>query len=67
VLQEADQMVVQGELDEYLPLPTGFDQIDRIIGGGLRKTELVLLGGPQGIGKTINDHSPSDVAQPGAQ
>jgi replicative DNA helicase len=53
VLKEADQMVVQGELDEYLPLPSGFDQIDRIIGGGLRRTELVLLGGPQGIGKTI--------------
>jgi replicative DNA helicase len=53
VLKEADQMVVQGELDEYLPLPTGFDQIDRIIGGGLRRTELVLLGGAQGIGKTI--------------
>ncbi len=53
VLKEADQMVVKGELDEYLPLPTGFDQIDRIIGGGLRRTELVLLGGPQGIGKTI--------------
>ena len=53
VLKEADQRVVQGELDEFLPLPTGFDQIDRIIGGGLRRTELVLLGGPQGIGKTI--------------
>ncbi len=53
VLKEADRMVVKGELDEYLPVPTGFDQIDRIIGGGLRKTELVLLGGPQGIGKTI--------------
>jgi replicative DNA helicase len=53
VLKEADQMVVQGELDEYLPIPTGFDQIDRIIGGGLRRTEMVLLGGPQGIGKTI--------------
>ncbi len=53
VLKEADRMVVQGELDEYLPIPTGFDQIDRIIGGGLRRTELVLLGGPQGIGKTI--------------
>jgi replicative DNA helicase len=53
VLKEADRMVVQGELDEYLPVPTGFDQIDRIIGGGLRRTELVLLGGPQGIGKTI--------------
>ena len=46
-------MVVQGELDEYLPIPTGFDQIDRLIGGGLRKTELILLGGAQGIGKTI--------------
>jgi replicative DNA helicase len=46
-------MVVQGELDEYLPIPTGFDQIDRLIGGGLRRTELVLLGGAQGIGKTI--------------
>jgi replicative DNA helicase len=53
VLKEADQMVVKGELDEYLPVPTGFDQIDRIIGGGLRRTEMVLLGGPQGIGKTI--------------
>lgn len=53
VLREADQMVVQGELDEYLPVPTGFDQIDRLIGGGLRRTELVLLGGAQGIGKTI--------------
>jgi replicative DNA helicase len=53
VLKEADRMVVQGELDEYLPVPTGFDQIDRLIGGGLRKTELSLLGGPQGIGKTV--------------
>ncbi len=53
VLKEADRMVVQGELDEYLPVPCGFDQIDRLIGGGLRKTELVLIGGPQGIGKTI--------------
>ena len=53
VLREADRMVVQGELDEYLPIPCGFDQIDRLIGGGLRRTELVLLGGAQGIGKTI--------------
>ena len=52
-LKEADQMVVQGELDEYLPIPCGFDQIDRLIGGGLRRTELVLLGGAQGIGKTV--------------
>jgi len=53
VLREADQLVVQGDLDAYLPVPTGFDQIDRLIGGGLRRSELVLLGGAQGIGKTI--------------
>lgn len=53
VLNEANRMVVEGELDDFLPVPTGFDQIDRMIGGGLRKSELVLLGGAQGIGKTI--------------
>lgn len=53
VIQEAGQLAVRGELTEYMPTPTGFDQIDRIIGGGLRRTELVLLGGRQGIGKTV--------------
>jgi replicative DNA helicase len=53
VLHEADRLVIQGDLDAYLPIPTGFDQIDRMIGGGLRRSELVLLGGAQGIGKTI--------------
>ncbi len=53
VLKEVDRRVLQGELDEYLPIPTGFDQIDRLIGGGLRRTELILLGGAQGIGKTV--------------
>ncbi len=53
VLREVDRRVIEGELDEYLPTPTGFDQIDRLIGGGLRRTELLLMGGAQGIGKTI--------------
>lgn len=53
VLNEADDMVVKGDLSDYVPLPTGFDPLDGLIGGGLRRTELVLLGGPQGIGKTI--------------
>lgn len=53
VLQEANQRVIQGDLVDYVPQPTGFDPLDGLIGGGLRKTELVLLGGPQGIGKTI--------------
>jgi replicative DNA helicase len=53
VLNEANERVVQGDLVDYVPMPTGFDPLDGFIGGGLRKTELVLLGGAQGIGKTI--------------
>jgi replicative DNA helicase len=54
VLTETNDMVVRGDLSEFIPLPTGFDPLDGLIGGGLRKTELVLLGGAQGIGKTIS-------------
>jgi replicative DNA helicase len=53
VLSEANERLIQGDLVDYVPLPTGFDPLDGFIGGGLRKTELVLLGGAQGIGKTI--------------
>lgn len=53
VMSEADEKVMQGDLVDYVPLPTGFDPLDGLIGGGLRKTELSLLGGAQGIGKTI--------------
>ncbi len=53
VLRHADQQVTQGQMQDYVPLPLGFDQIDRVIGGGLMRGELTLLGGSQGIGKTI--------------
>ncbi len=53
VLNEANDRVIQGDLVDYVPMSTGFDPLDGFIGGGLRKTELVLLGGAQGIGKTI--------------
>src|SRR5581483_1197374 len=53
VMNDANDQVVRGDLSDYVPLPTGFDPLDGMIGGGLRKTELVLLGGAQGIGKTI--------------
>jgi replicative DNA helicase len=53
VLSEANERVVRGDLVDYVPMPTGFDPLDGFIGGGLRKTELILLGGSQGIGKTI--------------
>ncbi|MFN8527848.1 MAG: DnaB-like helicase C-terminal domain-containing protein [Anaerolineae bacterium] len=53
VLSEANDRVVRGDLVDFVPMPTGFDPLDGLIGGGLRKTELVLLGGAQGVGKTI--------------
>lgn len=53
VLSDANEQVVRGDLSDYVPQPTGFDPLDGLIGGGLRKTELLLLGGAQGIGKTI--------------
>jgi replicative DNA helicase len=53
VINEANERVIHGDLVDYVPMPTGFDPLDGFIGGGLRKTELVLLGGSQGIGKTI--------------
>lgn len=34
-------------------LPTGMDPLDRILGGGLRASDFVLLGGRPGVGKTI--------------
>src|SRR5690606_29187337 len=53
VMNDANERVVRGDLVDYVPMPTGFDPLDGFIGGGLRKTELLLLGGAQGIGKTI--------------
>lgn len=53
VLNETNEAVVRGDLSSYVPIPTGFDPLDAAIGGGLQRGELVLLGGAQGIGKTI--------------
>lgn len=38
---------------DYLPIPTGFTELDKILGGGLHPESLMLVGGPPGAGKTI--------------
>lgn len=35
------------------PIATGFDLLDRVLDGGLRLHDLLLLGGAPGVGKTI--------------
>jgi replicative DNA helicase len=52
-LNFADENLVRNDLTDFVPIPTGFPALDRHINRGLRKTELVLLGGAQGVGKTI--------------
>lgn len=49
--------LLTGEDDDVLarsaPLSTGFDVLDASLGGGLTATELLLLGGLPGVGKTV--------------
>ncbi len=50
---EFDTHIKSGKLAGYKPIPTGFDQLDGYLGGGLVPESLVLIGGPPGVGKTI--------------
>lgn len=50
---EFDAHIKSGKLAGYKPIPTGFDQLDRYLGGGLIPESLVLVGGPPGTGKTV--------------
>ena len=53
VSDEFDQRIREGRLSTYSPVPTGFEPLDTVLGGGLQAGALVLIGGQQGVGKTI--------------
>ncbi len=52
VLDQADYRVRSGSHAPTRIWQTGFDPLDENLTGGIRSGELVLLGGPQGLGKT---------------
>jgi replicative DNA helicase len=52
VLSSLNERIAAGKIDEFQPIPTGFSPLDKIVGGGLRPGELLLIGGAQGSGKT---------------
>jgi replicative DNA helicase len=51
-LEAADRRVKSGSAPESTIWPTGFDILDEKLTGGFRSGDLVLLAGPQGLGKT---------------
>jgi replicative DNA helicase len=52
VLKSAEKELAGGRSAAPRTWATGFDPLDTYLGGGIRAGELVLLGGPQGLGKT---------------
>jgi replicative DNA helicase len=52
VLNDVRTKVATGELADFEPIPLGLAPLDRMLGGGLRPGELMLIGGAQGTGKT---------------
>ncbi len=52
VLAETDDKLREGHTAGARIWPTGFDALDTALSGGLRSGELILLGGPHGLGKT---------------
>jgi replicative DNA helicase len=52
VLADVRTKVSSGELADYEPIPLGMAPLDRMLGGGIRPGELMLVGGAQGTGKT---------------
>ncbi|MFA5787962.1 MAG: DnaB-like helicase C-terminal domain-containing protein, partial [Actinomycetota bacterium] len=51
--ERLDDALQSGGAAELIPIPTGFEPLDRVLGGGLRPGELMLVGGIPGVGKTI--------------
>jgi replicative DNA helicase len=48
-----EERVMNGHTARFRPLPTGFIPLDDVLGGGIRPGELLVIGGPYGVGKTI--------------
>lgn len=53
LLKNTDQEVVSGAAGNLRPIPTGFNPLDGILGGGVSRGDMMIIGGPQGVGKTI--------------
>jgi replicative DNA helicase len=53
VMQEVEHLAQHGGMTQFHPMATGFVPLDDVLNGGMRPGELMVLGGPYGVGKTI--------------
>ncbi|HBY97234.1 MAG: DnaB helicase C-terminal domain-containing protein [Ardenticatenaceae bacterium] len=53
VMSDVERQVAGGDRERFRPLPTGFDPLDDVLNGGLRRGDLLVIGGAFGVGKTI--------------
>jgi replicative DNA helicase len=53
VMEDVDARIASGESEHLRPVPTGFYPLDDVLNGGLHLGELLMIGGPYGVGKTI--------------
>ncbi len=53
VLTDLDTAIRSGQAKDLIPIATGFDVLDSALGGGIRRGDLMLVGGAPGVGKTI--------------
>lgn len=53
VLDQMDEEIKSGSAQDLVPIPTYFQALDSVLGGGLKPGDLVLIGGSPGVGKTI--------------
>lgn len=53
VMEEVEAQAASGQVERLHPIATGFNPLDEILNGGLRTGDLLVIGGPFGVGKTI--------------
>jgi replicative DNA helicase len=53
IMQRVEDQVASGDIEHLRPVATGFRPLDDVLSGGLRPGELMIVGGRQGVGKTI--------------
>lgn len=53
VIEDVERQAASGDVSRFERLSTGFEPLDDVLNGGLLPGDLMTIGGPFGVGKTI--------------